>query len=101
MRNIPSPEQGASTSTRWKAGPKCAARRAGVKRIILPERNRKDLIEIPQENKKDLEFIFAQKLDDVLEHALVHPPTPLKPKARGKKKESKSGESTNGSNVST
>jgi ATP-dependent Lon protease len=75
-----------------------AARRAGVRRIILPERNKKDLVEIPDENKKDLEFIFAQQLGDVLEHALVNTPKPLSPAPPSPKKkrgdESKAGEAT-------
>jgi ATP-dependent Lon protease len=59
-----------------------AARRAGVKRIIIPERNRKDLIEIPKENMEGLEFIFAATVDDVLKAALTSMPTPLDPKQK-------------------
>jgi len=58
-----------------------AARRAGVKRIIMPDRNKKDLVEIPEENRKELEFIFAHRVDDVLRAALVRMPEPLKPTA--------------------
>lgn len=54
-----------------------AARRAGVKRIILPERNKKDLVEIPEENRKDLEFIFAHRADDVLKAVLAKQPVPI------------------------
>jgi ATP-dependent Lon protease len=61
-----------------------AARRAGVKRIIMPERNRKDLIEIPKENMKDLEFVFAATVDDVLKAALTSMPVPLDPKQKKK-----------------
>jgi ATP-dependent Lon protease len=63
-----------------------AAKRAGVKRIIMPDRNKKDLVEIPEENRKDLEFIFANMIADVLKHALVKVPTPLDPKATAAKK---------------
>lgn len=51
-----------------------AARRAGITRIILPERNKKDLTEIPEENKEGLEFIFAHRMDEALQAALIEPP---------------------------
>jgi ATP-dependent Lon protease len=54
-----------------------AAHRAGIKRIILPERNRVDLEEIPKEILEELEFIFASHMVQVLEHALVELPTPI------------------------
>jgi ATP-dependent Lon protease len=47
-----------------------AARRAGVKRIVLPERNRKDLVEVPEECKADLEFIHVSRIDEVLDAVL-------------------------------
>lgn len=47
-----------------------AAHRAGIKRVILPEDNRKDLVVVPDEVKKSLEFIFVEKLDEVLKHAI-------------------------------
>jgi ATP-dependent Lon protease len=56
-----------------------AAKRAGVKRIILPERNVKDLTEIPAKNLEGLEFIPTHRLDDVLKAALVTQPVPLPP----------------------
>ena len=50
-----------------------AAHRAGIKRVILPERNVADLEEVPQEIKNELEFISVSKMDDVLESALEEP----------------------------
>jgi len=47
-----------------------AAHRAGIKRIILPERNKADLEEIPAEVKGELEFVLASRMDQVLEAAL-------------------------------
>ncbi len=47
-----------------------AAHRAGIKRVILPERNMADLEEVPQEIRDELEFVPASKMDDVLCHAL-------------------------------
>jgi len=47
-----------------------AAHRAGIKRVIVPERNKPDLDEVPAEVKNDLEFVFVSKMDQVLESAL-------------------------------
>jgi ATP-dependent Lon protease len=48
-----------------------AARRAGVKTILLPRHNLADLIDIPDELRKDLEFIPLDTIHDVLTHALM------------------------------
>jgi ATP-dependent Lon protease len=50
-----------------------AAHRAGIKRVILPERNAVDLEEVPQEIRDTLEFIPVTKMDEVLANALVDP----------------------------
>ena len=47
-----------------------AAHRAGIKRVIMPEQNNRDLDEIPDEVKKDIEIILAADMKDVLENAL-------------------------------
>jgi ATP-dependent Lon protease len=47
-----------------------AAHRAGIKRVVVPERNRADLDEVPDEIKKGLEFVFASRMDEVIEAAL-------------------------------
>jgi ATP-dependent Lon protease len=47
-----------------------AAKRMGIKKVIIPKRNRKDLEDIPKYIKKDMEFVFAETMDDVLEAAL-------------------------------
>lgn len=46
-----------------------AAHRAGLKRIIIPQRNEKDLEEIPGNVRQDLSFITASCLDEVLNAA--------------------------------
>lgn len=46
-----------------------AAHRAGVKRVILPKRNEKDLEELPATVRADLDFVTAQNLDEVLSAA--------------------------------
>jgi ATP-dependent Lon protease len=47
-----------------------AAHRAGIRRIILPERNEADVEEIPEDVRSELEIIPAKKISDVLEAAL-------------------------------
>ncbi len=47
-----------------------AASRAGIKRVVLPDRNKKDLVEISEDIKTDLEFVFVSQMSEVLEHAL-------------------------------
>jgi ATP-dependent Lon protease len=48
-----------------------AANRAGIKKVLLPVENKKDLAEIPESVKRKLEFVFVEHMDEVLEHALV------------------------------
>jgi len=50
-----------------------AAHRAGVKRVILPERNLADLEEVPAEIQNELEFIGVSRVDEVLRAALEEP----------------------------
>jgi ATP-dependent Lon protease len=50
-----------------------AAHRAGIKHVILPERNVADLEEVPQEVRDELEFHPVSKMEDVLRYALTHP----------------------------
>jgi ATP-dependent Lon protease len=47
-----------------------AAMRAGIQRVLLPARNRRDLEEVPQEAKERLEFIFLENVDDAVRHAM-------------------------------
>jgi ATP-dependent Lon protease len=47
-----------------------AAYRAGVETLILPKENQKDLVEIPEEIKKKIKFVFVDTMDQVLELAL-------------------------------
>jgi len=46
-----------------------AAKRAGIKVVILPEKNKKDLEEVPQQAKDELQFHFVDTLDEVFEIA--------------------------------
>lgn len=47
-----------------------AAHRAGIKTVILPVDNKKDLVELPEKTVKDLHFIFVKHMDEVLDIAL-------------------------------
>ena len=51
-----------------------AAHRAGIKTILLPEENRKDMKDLPDLIREDLEFTFVEQMDDVIELALVSSP---------------------------
>jgi ATP-dependent Lon protease len=47
-----------------------AASRAGVQTVLLPRRNEKDLVEIPEEIREKLEIRLVETIDEVLELAL-------------------------------
>ncbi len=47
-----------------------AAHRSGIKRVMLPMENKRDLEDIPEEVRNDLEFVFAETVEDVLKTAL-------------------------------
>lgn len=47
-----------------------AAHRAGIKRILLPEKNEADIEDIPEDVRKELEFVKANRISEVLEAAL-------------------------------
>jgi ATP-dependent Lon protease len=52
-----------------------AAHRAGIKTIIVPKRNQKDMVDIPKKIQRDLKFIFVDRMDDVLPLVLASEPT--------------------------
>jgi len=53
-----------------------AAHRSGIKRVLLPERNKKDLPDIPDEVQKDLDIHFVSRVDEALNLALEPPTNP-------------------------
>jgi ATP-dependent Lon protease len=57
---------------------KAAAARAGLANVILPARNRKDYEEIPEAARNALRFLWAERVEDVIEGALdlASEPTP-------------------------
>ena len=52
-----------------------AAHRAGLKRVVMPERNAKDLVDVPDEIKATMEFLFAGRVQHLLQWALERPAT--------------------------
>ena len=54
-----------------------AALRGGIKKVLIPEENAKDLAEIPDNVKSGLEIIPVARMDEVLTHALVRMPEPI------------------------
>jgi ATP-dependent Lon protease len=61
-----------------------AAHRAGIRRVVLPDRNRKDLVDIPESIRRDVELIFVKRIQEVLELTLepvaIEAPGPETPK---------------------
>jgi ATP-dependent Lon protease len=51
-----------------------AAHRAGIKRVVLPERNRKDVIDIPEQPRKEIEILFVKRMDEILPLVLTEMP---------------------------
>ena len=62
-----------------------AAHRGGISVVLIPEENRKDLAEIPEDIKNNLDIRPVRWIDEVLELALVSMPTPL-PASEGSEK---------------
>jgi ATP-dependent Lon protease len=54
-----------------------AAHRAGIRTVILPKDNQKDLTEIPANIKDEFTVHFVESMDEVLKVALTHQPTPI------------------------
>jgi ATP-dependent Lon protease len=51
-----------------------AAHRAGIKRVVLPERNRKDVIEIPEQPRTEIEIQYVKRMDELLPLVLTEMP---------------------------
>ena len=68
-----------------------AAHRAGIKKVLIPADNEKDLVEIPKTIIKSIEIVSVKSVDEVLKHALIKELKPIKwaeiDQASGKNKE--------------
>lgn len=60
-----------------------AAHRGGIKRVLIPEENQKDLVDIPKNIKSKLEITPVRWIDQVLEVALIDQPKPAHPADKG------------------
>jgi ATP-dependent Lon protease len=82
-----------------------AAHRGNIKTVIIPADNERDLAEIPDNIKADLEIIPTTWIDEVLEHALQYQPTPVsneeKAKQEKKSKQDDAEKSSNGKYIKT
>jgi ATP-dependent Lon protease len=56
-----------------------AARGAGIRQVILPRANEKDVPDLPADVRRDLKLIFAERIEDVLAAAVPGLPRPLTP----------------------
>ena len=54
-----------------------AALRGGIKKVLIPEENAKDLADIPDNVKNNLEIVPVSRVGEVLKHALVRQPEPI------------------------
>ena len=54
-----------------------AALRAGMKTVLIPEENAKDLVEIPDSVKSGMEIVPVTRMDEVLARALIRQPMPI------------------------
>jgi ATP-dependent Lon protease len=61
------------------------AMRAGIRTVIIPEKNKKDLAEFPRHLKRKIEFVPVKHMAEVLERAIIEP----KPKKRSKRSHKK------------
>jgi len=69
-----------------------AAHRGNIKTVIIPADNERDLSEIPDNIKADLEIVSVKWIDEVLEHALQYQPTPLSDEKESTQKKESSKE---------
>lgn len=54
-----------------------AAHRAGIKRVLVPERNIKDLVDVPDQAKREMEIVAIKRVDEVLPYAFAQLPEGL------------------------
>jgi ATP-dependent Lon protease len=55
-----------------------AAHRAGIKRVVIPERNVKDLVDVPDQARREMEIIAVRRMDELLPLALNELPDALR-----------------------
>ena len=63
-----------------------AAHRAGIRTVILPKENQKDLVEVPKQVQDELEFVWVDHVDEVFKTAFPTKPAKKKRTTASKKK---------------
>jgi ATP-dependent Lon protease len=72
-----------------------AAHRAGIKRVILPDKNKKDMPDVPDEIRAEMTFYFCSRMEEVLELALgVDNLAKVKKELKAKSKKAAAAKST-------
>jgi ATP-dependent Lon protease len=59
-----------------------AAHRTGIRTVLLPARNERDLEDVPEELRRQLSFVFVDNAEEVLRHALSHAAAVVRPGVR-------------------
>jgi ATP-dependent Lon protease len=59
-----------------------AAHRTGLRTVILPRRNERDVEDVPEELRREMRFVFVDEAEEVLRHALTDAPVSSAPLAR-------------------
>lgn len=62
-----------------------SAHRAGIKTVVMPKKNEKDLEEIPEDVRKELKFLFVEHMDEVLKEVFVNKRGGRRKARKGKK----------------
>jgi len=73
-----------------------AAHRNGLKTVVLPERNKYDLEDVPEEIRQSMKFVFVQTMEDVLNAALEPPTAVEKTKTGASRREAASKKKVHG-----
>lgn len=76
-----------------------AALRGGIKKVVIPEENVKDLVEIPDNVKNNMEIIPVRHINEVLKQALVHMPEPIEWKEEENPSDLKNNEESNAASL--
>ncbi|MEZ4667249.1 MAG: endopeptidase La [Anaerolineae bacterium] len=71
-----------------------AAQRAGIRNVILPAENKKDLIDIPKDVQHKIKISFVSDMQQVIEKVLLAPPASGRKRDKERQEEEKAGEST-------
>jgi ATP-dependent Lon protease len=73
-----------------------AAHRAGLKVVLLPEKNQKDLVDVPKKVREDLKIIPVTHMDQVIEIAIAPEPAIEPPHPRHRQEGSEDGQQEEG-----